>query len=356
MPLFRIAFIAIFLITLWFGLYPFNFFSENDVIWNSDTNKFVFNSSSLERESHKRGLAFTTETLDLSGWKEISVLLELEPHKVPEGLGMILTLNDEHEQPPIMIAQWKNHLAIRSRRLAENREIPYQERGLRDCLFDNENVSILLVSNEEGTSYFKNGRLEQRRSAFHLIDGANPFFGKLVIGNNAHGIRPWHGAIKQIRIYNKEISINQLTDTSIQPIISYGFVKPEFEQVENQVSEAYNLRVPKRFKPVSRERMTHPRSFDREFKWLSRDNIINVIGFMPIGLCVFIFLRRTSLNLFMIVIATGVLAFFFSLSIEWLQILMPTRDASYLDLLCNTTGGFTAAVLGTLLRLKPVQR
>ncbi len=342
---FRIVFSAVFIVTIWFGLKPFNFISENDVYHDLDTGKLFFNQSSIKHESHRRGIASAKEEVDFTGWEEISIFFEVESHKVPSGLGMILMIDDNEKQPPLIMAQWLNHLAIRSRRSATPKDRPYQERGLGDCLFVSQPVSLLIVSGSNGTSYFKNGELMMERKDFHLVDSNGSFSGKMIIGNNAQGTSPWHGAMKRIAIFDQAVSPKQLGDRSINPVVDYQFSS---ERLTEKSPATHELAIPENFKPVFRERILGFNSDHRKLVSNLSDVIINVIGFMPIGLCFYIILRKLKLNKGVVAMATLIACAAMSTLIELGQVFLPTRDSSLLDLLCNTAGGGLAIIAGLI--------
>ena len=79
------------------------------------------------------------------------------------------------------------------------------------------------------------------------------------------------------------------------------------------------------------------------------DVIINLFGFVPLGLFLSLFLssvvaihsRKKNL------LFTISICFVISLGIELAQVYIPTRDSQLSDLICNTLGGTIGGFLGT---------
>ena len=83
---------------------------------------------------------------------------------------------------------------------------------------------------------------------------------------------------------------------------------------------------------------------------LGRDSMLsdvffNFAGFIPLGLLLFMNASGPLRGLRGVFAALGA-CFLFSLSIEISQIWIPGRDSSLLDLILNTLGGMTGALIG----------
>ena len=90
-------------------------------------------------------------------------------------------------------------------------------------------------------------------------------------------------------------------------------------------------------------------------RWFRYDILLNVVAYIPLGFFAALLPRRAAP---MRRIAIGVLCgFALSFAMETLQMFLPRRDASTIDLLSNTTGAFTGAALGgALTRAEGVKR
>ncbi|OHB84775.1 MAG: hypothetical protein A2Z38_08150 [Planctomycetes bacterium RBG_19FT_COMBO_48_8] len=137
-----------------------------------------------------------------------------------------------------------------------------------------------------------------------------------------------------------------------EPIILYTFAERTGALVHNQMGNANHLTIPSKFKALRKEMVVQ---FWRDMYWdegTVKDILVNTLGFVPFALCMLMFLignRRMSPRraAFLTILAGAIL----SLIIETIQMGLPTRTPSLLDLLCNTAG----AALGILvLRIIPL--
>jgi len=84
-------------------------------------------------------------------------------------------------------------------------------------------------------------------------------------------------------------------------------------------------------------------------RFVMRDIALNIILYLPIGLLAFVVLSRRGLNAGAFALAC-VLAFLLSIGMEILQVYVPGRDPSILDVASNLLGGCAGALLGLLYR------
>jgi len=75
------------------------------------------------------------------------------------------------------------------------------------------------------------------------------------------------------------------------------------------------------------------------------DAVLNMVFYMPLGAAAFLTLRR-GFPALAAAVALGVLV---SFSVEWMQLAIPSRVGSLLDLLSNSTGSFLGAVVAYVL-------
>jgi len=351
------------IITLLFGLWPFNFHSENQVNWLQNQDGIQFHRQGILKSS-KRGIAYSPEQVDTppqsSAYCPVTIEINVEPKKdPPNGLGYILSFYDGKPQEPLIIAQWLSHLVIRSRVNETNTRKKYREIGLTNALQQNTKSLITVASGEETTEIFVNGKFVQSFSRTSFI-GLSNIKGKLVIGNSSTGAGPWEGNLYGLSIYDKLLSTEQIrqnyenwnqpgnskSETQNNPFIMYAFNKQDDSHIRNLVDDKNHLVIPSIFTPLERKLLV---PFWDDFKFsrgLISDVLINVFGFIPFGFCMAIYLIKNKHlhrgSAYMVTILSGACL---SLIIEITQIYLPTRHSSSLDLVCNTVG----AILGILL-------
>jgi hypothetical protein len=181
-----------------------------------------------------------------------------------------------------------------------------------------------------------------------LLQNTENSTGQLLIGNNANGTQPWHGSIEEIAIFNQNSADATGGLPAAQPLIHYTFDTIEKDTVPNKANTTYTLQVPKHFPPLARTMLASFPLKELGSKWLRKDILINIFGFIPLSLCFAIVIAQGRLHPWMQCITALAFCFLFSLAIEAAQAYLPSRDSSLLDLLCNTFGGgLTAAAFIT---------
>lgn len=141
----------------------------------------------------------------------------------------------------------------------------------------------------------------------------------LALGNELTGNRPWLGEIRRAVVRTAE----DLVD----------YVEPGVLEVPSQIFYVRKLPVMALFQDVR-----------------PRDAVINLVGFVPLGLLLGLWARRTGR-----LSGWAAMAFVFatSLAIETLQLGIPKREPSFDDLIFNTLGGAAGIGLARWLRRPP---
>lgn len=338
-PLFRRVLFAVFLlVTLAFGWWPLRFSVPNDVDWRAREGGLICNPSYEAGDGAARGLAVSAASLDTSSWDEVSVLVELDGRAHTRGLGVFLELYEGggKENPPLLLAQWQDHLAVRSR--SESKR-GYDEIGYRDCFGKGKTVQIVLSCTSKGTTLYVDGVQQEVRKGYSLIGIDGRFSGRILFGNSADGTRPFTGDIARVAFYNRSLRPVKGSFGYATPVVEYDFlVDPEGTGDLGQKGVV----KPERFVPLERsflegvnERMVTRVGF-------RQDVVVNLFGFVPIGLCFAGMARRHVGPIWAVLITVAMGSFVLSFAIEWGQGYLVHRHSSLLDLLLNTCGGVLA--------------
>lgn len=349
-PIYRLAIsIAVISITFGFGLWPFNFVSSNDIAFDADHRGYRFNQSSEQGDSHRRGLVYTEEPLRFESSRNLAILIEATPTRIPNGLGTLLEFHDGREQAPLLIAQWQEHLVIRSRRDNEHRNRRYSEVGFRHCLPIGSKASLLISDDGTSTTIYVNGVEAVVKPSFALLDPiSSSIKARIAIGASADGEQPWIGLLSRIAVFDRAAKPENLENTALPPILSYDFARESGRRLPNSLASQGSLLLPERFQPIERKPFASLASWDPSRRGLVIDALLNLFGFMPIGTVLFAFLRQRMNWLFGAILATIVFGALSSYGIEWAQQFLPSRNPSAFDLLANTLGGLLGALSGAL--------
>jgi VanZ family protein len=328
-------------ITLCLCWLPFNFRAKNDVLVAHEQGKVFFNMGLAASKPYNRGHAFTKDAIQFSGSRGVSFHFILTPSETPSGLGCIFTLYDGEKQPPLVIAQWQEHLALFVRN--PKTEKGYREVGLRDQLKTGQAISLAIVSTAAATDVFVDGQSKAHFAGFSLLANQGKTAGQILLGNNQHGTEPWHGSIQRVTIFDYANTSSSGFSPANRPVIDYQFRAYDNETVSNQGQASCLLSIPARFTPLAPVFLAplSRKELSRNSTW--QDVASNVLGFVPIGFFLAVFLRKAGCLPSWQFVLTVLLAFLFSLIIESVQVMLPSRHSSQLDLLCNTVGGALVA-------------
>jgi len=330
---------TVLLVTLGFGLYPFNFFSENDVAFEANAPAIRFHGKADQKNYAQQGIAYTSGAIPFPGNQPLSILIEAFPAEVPDGLGTLLEIHDGKSQPPLIVAQWREHLVIRSRRLNKPSGRAYQEIGLSNGLPLNKWVSLVINYTGAETRVYKDGKLEIERRGYQLLEKEQPLTAHVVIGNSASGESPWIGSLKRVALFDSDFH----PSSSIQdPMIEYVFDEPFSESVLSSGTLALELFIPSQFNPLEPKRFAPLSSFRRHADWQASDITINFFGFLPCSIVVFFYFYRRTRLVWLLPLYTAAGASTLSFLIEFSQIVLPSRNPSYVDLAVNSLAGLVA--------------
>jgi VanZ family protein len=116
-----------------------------------------------------------------------------------------------------------------------------------------------------------------------------------------------------------------------------------------------DLVIPTYFTPYKRAFLEIPPMSLRDYKRnIVEDMVVNLFGFMPLGMLLFMVLERKDLGMGVCLVLAVALGLSVSLTIELLQAYLPTRNSSMLDLIMNTTGTLIGA-FGMAVKVKAMK-
>ncbi len=363
--------ILVSIVTLLFGLWPLNFFSENQVRWLTQQNGIQFYKQGLSTRRASGGVIYSGSRIKVETraheFMPATIEIYAESHEAKGGgLAHIVSFHDGYPRSPLVIGQWKTYLVIRSRDNQNKARDTYREIDLNHGLSTNEKKLITIASGPERTEIYINGELARSYDVRSLI-GVEHLCGYLNLGNSSIGHNTWIGNLYGLALYETLLTpeqirqhyelwadglVNEPTAIDPEPMILYTFAERTGASVHNQIGDSNHLTIPSRFKALRRAIVVR---FWRDMEWdkaAVKDILVNILGFFPFAMCMFMFLagnRHMSPRqaAFLTILAGAIL----SLIIETSQIGLPTRTPSLLDLVCNTAG----AAMGILvLRIIPL--
>ncbi len=352
-------------VTLLFGLWPLNFFPENRVRWLSQQDGIQFYKQGLSSRRASGGVIYGDSPFDIRtkthAFEPATIEIYLEPHEKRGGRAAhIVSFYDGYPRSPLVIGQWKSNLVIRSRDNENEARDTYREIDLERGMNPNEKKLITIASGPDRTEIYVNGEPARSYDIRALI-GVENFCGHLNLGNSPVGHHGWVGNLYGLALYDKLLTSEQIQQHHMlwankpedmsaagdpEPLILYTFTEQAGDSVLNRAGDTNHLHIPPAFKPLRSSVLIR---FWRDIGWnmgTATDILVNVLGFVPFGYCLLVYLigHRHMLSrqaAFLTVLAGATL----SLIIESSQMGLPTRTPSSLDFLCNTVGAALAVIV-----------
>ena len=351
---------------LFVGLWPFEFRPRNNLGWRPGANGTIFGWPSIIYSEGRFDLGATARSSDAGG-----VTIELyvrSAHKSAREVGSILTFYDGELPENLLVAQWKGDLLVRVlSRDIHGRKSP-REVGVDVGLRPGAPRFIAIACSAAGTNFYVDGVLA--REIPGLIVRPEVLRGRLVLGNSPRGNRRWAGKMFCAAIFNRTLAacemarhyrlwtgrhLRQLqSETGLSAL--YFMDERSGAAIPDRSPSGIPLLVPEYFRVLSKTVLVVPWEDPHPYFSDIGDVLINVLGFIPFGF--FYFIYRTQIrpgfpfrNAVLAVAVSG----FISLTIELVQVFLPTRSSSLTDLICNVSGS-AIGVLTAFLALAVFRR
>jgi len=336
------ATVAVLIATLW----PLNPFPRNAVTWSKSSNGLRF---------EKRGLVLSKRPLDfrLSDTKSYTIELALTPmgsqwsHAI---LGFYVPDRDKQ----LLISQFYDSLLITHNASIERDPTRTIKVDVDHVFRAGELVCIAISSSPNGTTVYVDGQPAEIFPAFTI--SRTELLGQIVIGTSPVNYDPWRGAIQGLSIYTKRLTAADakqhwqywtLHDRSPDldaAIARYTFNERMGSEAHNEVPSGPDLAIPKRFSVPYKAFLASPAAeFEPSWQYIV-DVLINIAGFVPLGLIVFSFLSFSRSSTSAMLLAT-IFCAALSCMIEILQYYIPSRDSGITDIITNTLGGGIGSAL-----------
>jgi hypothetical protein len=319
------------------GLWPFNFRPENKVKWLKDPNGIQFYGPAIIY-SQLPTLHPTPNPL-----YPFSIELILQPTADDlSHIGHIFSVLDDRGAEIFFIGQWRSHLLLGK---GVHGKKNYREIGIRDVLKKGMKRMVTITSGADGTNIYIDGILIKSNPRFYLFSTNEKSSGRIVLGNSPRGGEYWIGNLLSLAFYDRvltgeEVSQHAKGKRSIEKglIATYLFDEQTATMARDSVGDDH-LIIPSRFEVLKKTILVLPWEDFRFTRSYLMDLSINVLGFIPFGFFISAYLRmrKTWLTLRLLLISV-ILAGCFSLSIELIQVYLPTRSSQLTDVITNILG------------------
>ncbi len=339
------------------GLWPFNFHPANKVKWLKGRNGIHF---------YGHGIVYTPGVLNTSTQNpiadnSISIELILQPQKEHTcSVAPILSFYNTGKVANLMIGQWRSRLIISSGDINSRNRRDFKEIDLGNILQKGKTGFITITSGKNGTSLYSDGELAKRYPDYSLTNQKRTISGQIVLGNSLSGKTPWRGNILGLAIYSRQLKAAEVyrdyqawTRGATQTLLNnngivslYMFNEKAGRSVLNRAGKQHNLVIPATFR-IFRKNILVPIWEDfRPNRSYFTDIAINIAGFIPFGFILSSLLytvkKRSGPIMYLTAILSGGAI---SLTIELLQVYLPTRSSQMSDLIFNILGTILGVAL-----------
>lgn len=346
------ACLALWLGILAFGLWPFDFFAKNDVQW-------LLNENGVRFDGY--GEAYSTTPWSLSGESVIptdnSLSLEIwlrsSETEYPD-VSAILFIGDPSRPNNFEIAQSGSDLMVRGRFLDGTKRSSFGKLWLDDAFRSGVPRFITLTSRAEGTVLYLEGVPQKH---YPLTLAKDSFLGPILLGHTPTGHQAWTGTLFGLAIYQTALTPDEVSEhytqwqeanisklSTKQGVAAlYAFDERAGKVIHNRAGSAPALLIPARFSVLCPSVLSFDFTFGRSDL---EDIVVNILGFVPFALLLCAYLQRAwHLGKLRSVLFTVFLGGITSLAIELLQVYLPSRESSLLDLIDNIVGTGLGAAL-----------
>ena len=347
-PVLRIA-LGIMVVGLFVaGLQPFNFISRNEVSWLKGETGIVFQGY---------GEAYSTSTLDFFNTPDALAPVSIEFivssfEGARRSIETLFTVASSSEKS-FALERWTEDLVVAGWFQNKQGEISFQRLFCGQVFDTRAQQFITVTSGAAGVSVYVQANEQRHYPDLFLV--SRNFRGTILIGQAVGGHQEWSGvvsglafspvslnphAIQQRTSFWRNGEFSRLVGSDPRSLI-YSFQEGRGPDIHALGGSGPILRMPRSLHALTPEVVKVPTRRDLE-DW--SDIAVNVLGFIPFGALVWMYAvvsgRGTG---FRTVLFTVIIGFAISLSIEILQVFLPSRDSSLLDVMMNTLGTWIGA-------------
>ena len=337
---------------LLFGLWPFNFFPPNKVVWDHSSQGLVFDHYG---QIYSLG-EWAMQPSPAEGRKQFSLEFWLQPQAGYQTYSDILCICSRGVDSDLIVGESGPDLVVIAP--FRNRDGTTSKRSLWfDGAAEKVELRFLTVtSGPEGTVLYLDGKPWHADRYRDLLP--ERYSGQLVMGHSLSGEQGWRGVVHGLALYDHALSVQEVAvhyshwqQNEIEQLRTaaalYTFEAHTGNLIRNRAaSSAPDLIIPLTFRRFRLKPLEFPHPLKRSD---IRDAMVNVLGFVPFGFYLYLYLRTvrdfSAKKAALCAISIGAVT---SLTIELSQVFLPTRDSSALDLMNNIIGTLAGSLVAGL--------
>jgi VanZ family protein len=335
---------AVLCTTVTLGLWPFHA-PRNDVSWLANRNGLHFGRSGTVLSSGE--FRPTAAQNQASGSLEIW----LQPRRIWD-FSTFLTFYIPGNPLQFSLRQSQTTLLLQTAIQDDLHRTGMKDLYVEDAFRQTGPAFITITSGALGTAVYIGGVVAERAPQIRLSTQA--FAGRLVLGDSAEQGDSWSGQLLGLSIYNRELTAPQVLEhyeswtRKGRPQIAveegntalYLFDEHSGRIIKSTSGSGPDLDIPQKYAVLGQIVLESPWSeFRRSQSGYLRAIVKNIVGFVPFGCCFYAYFSLVR-QARQAALATVILGFAVSLTIEVLQAFLPTRDSGTTDLITNTLGTY----------------
>jgi VanZ family protein len=324
------------------GLWPFNFFAANQMVWRPD-------GEGLQFEGYGQIYSVVPLILPKGEAAEAAIELVFTPAKSYKDTSSLFSLINQGEVT-FGIGQSVADLFLQGSFSGDTVK-PVRRLWIDGACGQARQLFVTVTLTTRHVDVYLDGRLAR---SFPVSTRADALSGDILIGHASQGGAAWNGDVARIAVfagrldaaeishrYEQWVQSRSLADMGDRQGAVYEFLTPSWEFVSSIGKFGPDLTIPKFFRVQRPTVLEWP---DRLNSEVVTDAVINIVGFVPFGLTTCLFLHEwTRWREFRCVAIAILLGSAVSLAIELLQVFLPTRDSSLADLVTNISGAAIGA-------------
>jgi VanZ family protein len=239
--------------------------------------------------------------------------------------------------------------------------------GTRDVLKKGEKRFVTITSGADGTNIYVDGILLKSSPRFHLFSMNEKPSGRILLGNSPKGGEYWTGNLLSLAIYDRVLTGEEVSQHfplhfheskksgGDEPVSFYLFDEHSGTLAHDSVG-SHHLLIPPRFKVLKKTILVPPWEDFRFTRSYLMDVITNILGFIPFGFLLSAYLRlRKPASIYRILFISVLVAGCISLSIELIQVYLPTRSSQLTDVITNISGAALGVILFNFYQRRSIQ-
>lgn len=334
------------------GLYPFNFFPMNQVSWLHSRGIRFGGYGEVRGQWNFAPATSPGSSEELDGMTiELWVTCREDGPKISD----LVSVYQSPDREPFAIEQSSSDLVIAGVVRSQQGQQIFRHMTIDGSLHAGARRFITIATHGSGTVLYLEG--EPQKSYPGLELESQNLEGTVLLGQTPSGHQDWRGDIHGLAVYSRVLNPEEVASdysafrqgdlTELQArapqFAIYLIDEGSGSLIRNRGNLWGDLIIPRRLSALNPTVLAIPTR--RDFTDVS-DVSLNILGFIPLGGLLTLYWKVKGWKNAKAVVLSLALGLTVSLAIELLQVYLPSRDSSLLDVVNNTLGTGLGAGLG----------